>query len=94
MQILLKVEHLAFQLGAGGNMVNRMRAPKDSPEHIAWLRSLSLDERGEMICSACRTAAVILESRRAAGLPPPQRPPWPESTLALLKKYAEHAGPE
>jgi len=68
--------------------MTKMRAPKDSPEHIAWLRSLSLAQRAELLESACRSAMAILESRERAGLPAAERVPWPASTLAYLRKHA------
>jgi hypothetical protein len=41
-----------------------------------------------LIESACEAAAVILRSRLAAGLPPVERDPLPQSTWDFL---AEHA---
>ncbi len=55
---------------------------------IAYLRSLTLEERARMIESACRAAAEIRRSRLAAGLPDAVPEPWPESTLAFMKKHA------
>ncbi len=52
------------------------------------LRALSLDQRGDLIIAACRAAAVLEQGRIASGLPPSQPVPWPESTWALLRKYA------
>ena len=57
-------------------------------EQVALFRSLSLDERGELIVAACRAAAQIEEGRLASGLPPSQPAPWPESTWQLLRRYA------
>jgi hypothetical protein len=57
-------------------------------EDLAALRSLSFDERGRLIESACRTAAQILAGRVRSGLPDEQPAPWPASTLELLKKHA------
>jgi len=71
--------------------MTKIRAPKDSPEYIAWLRSLSLKERAELLESACRSAMAILEGRERAGLPPARPAPWPVSTLALLRKHARDA---
>jgi len=57
-------------------------------EQVELFRSLSLDERGELIVAACRAAAQIEEGRLASGLPPSQPAPWPESTWQLLRRYA------
>lgn len=57
-------------------------------EDLAALRRLSLDERGRLIESACRTACEILESRRQCGLPDEQPAPWPASTVEFLKRHA------
>ncbi|MCU0981862.1 MAG: hypothetical protein MUF25_22145 [Pirellulaceae bacterium] len=54
------------------------------------LRALSLDQRGELIMAACRAAAALERGRIASGLPPSQPVPWPESTWALLRKYAPY----
>lgn len=69
-----------------------IKIPKDDPEHLAWLRSLTLDERARMIAEACELATAILQGREAMDLPPPGRAPWPESTWALLRKPAGHGG--
>jgi len=55
------------------------------------IAGLSLQERGEMIISACRAAAEIYRSRLAAGFPPEEPEPWPESTVEFLKKSARDA---
>jgi hypothetical protein len=55
---------------------------------IARLRTLSEHERSQMLEAACTAAAEIERSRRAAGLPPSQPAPWPESTWQFLKKHA------
>lgn len=52
---------------------------------------LTLEQRGAMLMSACRSAAAILRSRRAAGLPADQPAPWPESTWQFLKTQAQNA---
>jgi hypothetical protein len=57
-------------------------------EGIARLRTLSMRERGRMLKAACEAAAQIQASRLAAGLPPVQREPWPESTWEFLRKHA------
>ena len=55
---------------------------------IVRLRGLSMRQRGELIESACEAAAEIQRSRLAAGLPPIQPAPWPESTWEFLRKAA------
>ena len=55
------------------------------------LQDASLRERGEMILAACRAAWSIHRSRLAAGFPPAEPAPWPQSTLELLRRYAAHA---
>lgn len=55
---------------------------------MARLRSLNLRERGRLIEAACEAAAAIERSRRAAGLPPTPRAPWPASTWEFLRKQA------
>jgi hypothetical protein len=57
-------------------------------EQVELFRSLSLDERGELIMAACRAAAQIEQGRLDSGLPPSQPAPWPESTWQLLKRHA------
>ena len=57
-------------------------------EDIARLRMLSMRERGELIASACRAAAVFYRSRLAAGLPDVEPAPWPASTWEFLKRHA------
>ena len=74
---------------------SHLRLPHESPDHlmeeIEFLRSLSLDERGRMIASACRAAAKIARSRLENGLPPIVSAPWPVSTWEFLKKNAPNA---
>jgi hypothetical protein len=57
-------------------------------DDLAALRRLSLEERGRLIESACRTAAEILAGRRQCGLPDEQPAPWPTSTFEFLKRSA------
>jgi hypothetical protein len=57
-------------------------------EDIVRLRSLSMKERSVLLEAACEAATEILRSRLAAGLPLPQRDPWPESTWEFLRKHA------
>ena len=56
---------------------------------LARLRSLSVRERAALIESACQAAAEIAQSRQAAGLPPIEPDPWPESTWEFLRKHAQ-----
>jgi len=74
-----------------GKQIVPSESPRQRDQQIQWLRSLSLEERGELIASACRAAAVIERSRIQSGLPPTQRAPWPESTWELLRKHAPNA---
>jgi hypothetical protein len=67
-------------------MTNAFLAMK--ADDIARLRALSMEERWALIESACETAAVLARSRAAAGLPPIQRDPWPESTWEFLRKHS------
>ena len=62
------------------------RATED--EDIARARLLTMQERGVLLEAACEAAAEILRSRLAAGLPPPKRDPWPESTWEFFRKHA------
>jgi len=57
-------------------------------DDVARLRSLSAEERGRLIESACETAAVIYRSRLAAGLGAVEPAPWPASTWEFLRKCA------
>jgi hypothetical protein len=49
---------------------------------------LTLDERGRLVRAACRSAALLYESRIASGLPPRIREEWPLSTWEFLKHHA------
>ena len=60
-------------------------------EDLVRLRSMSMEERGRLVASACAAAATILRSRRAAGLPDVVRASWPESTWEYLRKHAPNA---
>jgi hypothetical protein len=57
-------------------------------EDIVRIRSLSMRERSKLLEAACESAAEILRGRLAAGLPPPERDPWPESTWEFFRKHA------
>lgn len=59
------------------------------PEHgayIAWMRGLTMKERGDMILAKCREAAEAERARIAAGLPPTEPDPIPESTLEFFRR--------
>ena len=64
------------------------------PEHgayIAWLRNLTMKERGDLIMAKCREAADAERARIAAGLPPTPSEPIPESTLEFFRRsIAKH----
>jgi hypothetical protein len=68
----------------------RKHAELDEAE-IVRLRGLTDKEHGALLKSACEAAAIILQSRRASGLPDPVPSPWPESTWAFLKECAARA---
>jgi hypothetical protein len=51
-------------------------------------RSLSLPERARMLEALCAAGMDFQEARAKMGLPPPIPEPWPESTLALLRRDA------
>jgi hypothetical protein len=64
------------------------------PEHgdyLAWLRGLSMEERGRMILDKCREAAAEERARIASGLPPTTPEPWPESTWELLRRLVRQS---
>ena len=63
-------------------------------DDTAFLRSITQEERGRMILSACRTAALIQRGRLASGLPPVEPTPWPPSTVAFLKRHAANVRSE
>lgn len=58
-------------------------------DSIRHLRAMSLAERGELLLSACRTAAMLEQSRIASGLAPAEPAPWPESVRALMAAWAK-----
>lgn len=62
--------------------------PSDVQEKIARLRSLTMEQRSQMIKQACRMAAEIYKSRLKMGLPPVKRAQWPASTWEFLRKHA------
>jgi hypothetical protein len=78
--------------GAESASVEKPRFPSETPEQmrerIDWLRALTLEQRGEMIAAACRTAMKIEQARIQSGLPPTTPASWPASTLEFLKKHA------
>jgi hypothetical protein len=69
----------AFPVAAGAELLD---------EELAALRQMSLEERGRLIESCCRSAAEILAGRRQCGLPDEQPAPWPASTFEFLKRCA------
>lgn len=48
----------------------------------------SMEERDRLLKSVCRTAAQIEAKKIAAGMPPSEPAPWPESTREFLREYA------
>jgi len=70
-------------------MVGAVRA--EEADRVRRLRGLTLAERGEMLRAACRTAAVMAQSRAACGLPPAEPAPWPASTWEFLAACARKA---
>lgn len=52
---------------------------------------LSMQEHAERFALACRDAAALEASRRAAGLPEPQSAPWPSSTWKFLAEQTQRA---
>ena len=61
-----------------------------SDQDAARLRTLDPHQRGVMIELACEAAAMINQSRLAAGLPPVEPAPWPPSTLEFFREHAAH----
>ena len=57
-------------------------------QRIERLRTLSFQERGQLLMAACRAAAAIEASRLRMGLPPTKPAPWPESTREFLAEAA------
>ena len=55
-------------------------------EELKRLRTLTMEERAEMISAACETVASVYASRIAAGLPPARPVPWPASTFEFLTR--------
>ncbi len=55
------------------------------------IRKMSMEERGELLASACRAAAEIEASRAAMGMPSIKPAPWPESTWKFLAEAARRA---
>ena len=65
--------------------------PQQASEETRRLRSLTLEQRGEMLIAACELASEIEAARLRAGLPPSQPAPWPESTWEFLRKATADA---
>lgn len=53
------------------------------------LRTLSMEERAQMVSAVCRTAAHIYAARLAAGYPPVRPQPFPASTLEFFKRQMQ-----
>lgn len=62
-------------------------------DSIRRLRAMSFAERGELLASACRTAAALEQSRTANGFAPTEPAPWPESVKALMAAWAKAVEP-
>lgn len=60
-------------------------------EDLKRLRSLSIDERAAIFDSNCEMAKAIMDSRKAAGMPPVRPVPWPQSTWEFLRRHAPNA---
>jgi hypothetical protein len=58
-------------------------------DDVARYRAMSVAERVRLLEAACRAAAIQMRDRAAAGLPPVQPVPWPQSTWDFLKFHAE-----
>ena len=76
------------ECGSGGKLRFPTETPEQLRQRIRWLRSLTLEQRGEMIIAACRAAMKIEQARIQSGLPPTKPASWPASTLEFLKKHA------
>ena len=57
---------------------------------LSYVRSLSTEQRGELLIAACRAAAAIEQGRLQSGLPPSSPAPWPPSTRQFQRKWAAH----
>jgi hypothetical protein len=57
-------------------------------DDLLRLRSLSLEQRGALIESACKSAMAIERGRIASGLPRSEPAPWPASTWEFMKRHA------
>ena len=54
----------------------------------AQLQAMSVEQRAQLIESACEAAAVLYRSRLAAGLSDVEPIPWPASTWEFLRRHA------
>ena len=68
----------------------QMRKIAELEEQVESFRTMSLEQRGELLMVACRAAAEIERGRSSSGLPPSQPAPWPQSTWELLRRHAPH----
>ena len=73
------------------------KIPPSDPRHpeyksyLAWLRGLSMKERGDLIIAKGQEAAREAQARKAAGLPPEPEEPYPPSTCEWLRRWAADA---
>ncbi len=58
---------------------------------VSYVLSLSAEQRGDLLISACRAAAAIEQGRRQSGLRPSSPAPWPLSTQQFQSTWAAHA---
>jgi len=73
--------------------LNELQARIDSgvlskPDY-EMLRSLSMEERSQMLVAASRKATELECQRAASGLPPSNSDPYPQSTWDFLRKHAK-----
>lgn len=61
-------------------------------EEIERLRGLTMEERTRLLQAACAAAAVLRQSRIAAGLGDVEPVPWPASTWEFQRKHAARFG--
>lgn len=69
-------------------LAEEQAALQQTEEDIAELRALTMEQRAWMVESVCLTAASALKARAEMGMTWPMARPWPDSTRALLRKYA------
>jgi hypothetical protein len=73
--------------------LNELQARIDSgvlsQQDYELLRSLTMEERSQMLVAACRTAMELECQRVARGLPPTESELYPQSTWDFLRKQAK-----